>query len=468
MSKLQIHMLEQTRSCELLKLASTSAFTYLEDAEQKNVFPSDESLDLLTGFDGDLPENVGDGVQIIKQLAELGGQNTVRYSGGRYYGFVNGGALPIGLAAKWLADIWDQNAALHVMSPVAAKLESICQQWLKQLFALPDETVAGLVGGTSVASLCGLAAARYRLLNNLNWDISEQGLFGAPTLRIILGKQTHGTVIKMLNLLGFGQQQIEWVDCDEQGRMRIEKIPELDNTCIMVLQAGNVCSGAFDDFARIIPIAKKAKAWVHIDGAFGLWAAASTQFSTLTKGMNLANSWSVDGHKTLNTPYDCGVILCSDPTALTHALHQQGSYIQTSEARDSMIYTPDMSRRARGIELWACLAFLGKSGIAELVSLLHQHAKYFAHQAQKSGFEVLNDVVFNQVILTCGTNEITKNVLKHIQNSGITWCGGAKWMGRDIIRVSVCSWATTELEMDKSLAVFAESLHQNTSNSEHN
>ncbi|MBU2878162.1 pyridoxal phosphate-dependent decarboxylase family protein [Aliiglaciecola lipolytica] len=458
MSKIQKHMFEQVRTSVLLKQACKSALEYQTDTDEKAIYPSNKDLDLLSAFDGDLPENIGDANALLNLLANQGAQNTVRYSNGRYYGFVNGSALPIGLAAKWLADVWDQNAALFVMSPIAAKLESVCQQWLQQLFQLPENTVAGLVGGTSVASLCGLAAARYRQLTHLGWDIAQHGLFAAPALRIILAKQTHGTVVKMLNLLGFGQQQIEWVECDEQGRMRVDAIPPLDHSCILVLQAGNVCSGAFDDFQTIIPKAQAAKAWVHVDGAFGLWAAASAKFNELTKGVNLANSWSVDGHKTLNAPYDCGIILCADPKALTQALHQQGSYIQTSENRDNMIFTPDMSRRARGIELWACLAYLGKNGIAELVELLHQHAVYFAKNILIAGFKVLNDVVFNQVIICADSDEITVNTLKAIQNSGVTWCGGATWMGRKVIRISICSWATTETEIDKSIAVFSECL----------
>ncbi|MEP4892234.1 MAG: pyridoxal-dependent decarboxylase [Aliiglaciecola sp.] len=462
MSKLQKNMFEQARTSVLLKQACEDAISYQNNSNQKAIYPSQHNLELLSEFDTQLPEQMGDENAILSLLAKQGELNTVRYANGRYYGFVNGSSLPIGLAAKWLADVWDQNAALFATSPIAAKLESICQQWLQQLFTLPPDTVAGLVGGTSVASLCGLAAARYRQLSRLGWDISQQGLFGAPALRIILGTLTHGTVVKGLNILGFGQQQIEWVECDEQGRMIVDSIPPLDQSCIVVLQAGNVCSGAFDDFHSIIPKAKAANAWVHVDGAFGLWAAASTMFADLTKSIHLADSWSVDAHKTLNTPYDCGVILCADPTALTHALHHQGSYIQPSENRDNMHYTPDMSRRARGIELWACLAYLGRSGIAELVELLHEHAIYFAEQAKIAGFKVLNDVVFNQVILTTGSDEVTVKTLKSIQDSGVTWCGGATWMGQQVIRISICSWATTQSEIDKSIAVFADCLAKQT------
>lgn len=455
MSALQRTLFAQHGTADLLDQAYSHARQYSLTSGALPAFPAKATLSLLKEFDEALPIETGNASDIIKLLAETGGKNTVHYSGGRYFGFVNGGVLPVGIAARIVADVWDQNAALYVMSPIAAKLEDIVQSWLRDLFNLPERVIAGLVGGTSVASLCGLAAARYRQLSKLDWDVTEKGIFGAPDLRIVMGTQTHGTVFKVLNLLGFGRQHIEWVDSDDQGRMLLDELPSLDERCIVILQAGNVCSGAFDDFKRIIPMAKKAEAWVHVDGAFGLWAAASNTFSHLTDSVALANSWSVDGHKTLNTPYDCGIILCEDKQALTHALHQQGSYIQSSDARDSMIYTPDMSRRAKGIELWACLKFLGKKGVSELVELLHHQAIYFAKCAKNEGFEILNDVVFNQVILRCQSDALTNETLVQIQSSGICWCGGAIWQERAIIRVSVCSWATSKRDIEQSVAEFS-------------
>lgn len=453
LSDLQLRMIEELESKSLFKQASDAAFTYIDNAHNKPAYPSLGDLNSLAELEQDLPDAATNGSNVIEQLARLGATNSVKYSGS-YFGFVNGGALPVALAAKWLADIWDQNAALYVMSPIAAKLESQCEKWLKQLFALPKGTVAGLVGGTSVATLSGLAAARYRQLSKLGWDISEDGLSGAPKLRIIMGRQTHGTVAKMVTLLGFGRRSIEWVDCDAQGRMEVDKLPKLDQSCIVILQAGNVCSGAFDDFASICSSANSAGAWVHIDGAFGLWAAASAQFNKLTNGIELAQSWSVDGHKTLNTPYDCGVILCSDPQALTGALHQQGSYIQASDNRDGLDFTPDMSRRARSIELWASMKYLGRSGISALVEQLHHHAKYFAEQLHLQGFNVLNEVVFNQIIVACDSQQQTEEMLKAIQSSQQCWCGGATWQGKSIIRISVCSWETTKTDLDNALQTF--------------
>ncbi|MFT4995261.1 MAG: glutamate/tyrosine decarboxylase-like PLP-dependent enzyme, partial [Paraglaciecola sp.] len=448
------NMFEQNKNKELLKRAQTFAFDYLDASLDREVYPTEQALNNLKQFDEDLPLEMSRPQDVLNLLGAFGSPATTAQTGGRYFGFVNGNALPIGLASRWLADIWDQNSALYVMSPIAAKLESLCQTWLRQLFDLPQPTVAGFVSGTSVATLSGLAAARYRQMQKLGWDINLQGLYDAPKIRLIMGRQTHGTVAKAISLLGMGQNCIEWVECDDQGRMLLKQLPELDQHCILVLQAGNVNSGAFDDFTALCDAANTAGAWTHIDGAFGLWAAASESFSGLTRGINLAQSWSVDGHKTLNTPYDCGIVLCVDPEALTAALHQQGSYIQYSEQRDGLMYTPEMSRRARGVELWACMKYLGKAGMAELVEQLHHHAQLFATLLGENGFTILNDVVFNQLIVSCGSDQLTQATLENIQGSGECWCGGSSWQGQKVIRVSVCSWATTEQDVQRSVKAF--------------
>ena len=454
MSKLQRALFSQIKDKNLLQQAQTSAFEYIDEISERNVYPTEAAIKGLSVFDEDLPKEMSRPEDVLSLLNEFGSPATTAQIGGRYFGFVNGNALPIGLASRWLADIWDQNSALYVMSPITAKLESLCQTWLGQLFDLPESTVAGFVSGTSVATLSGLAAARYRQLQKLGWDINQQGLYDAPKLRLIMGRQTHGTVAKAISLLGMGQNCIEWVDCDQQGRMRVDHLPELDESCILVLQAGNVNSGAFDDFVPLCKAAIEAGAWTHIDGAFGLWAAASDSFSGLTQGINLAQSWSVDGHKTLNTPYDCGIVLCADPEALTAALHQQGSYIQYSEQRDGLMYTPEMSRRSRGIELWACMKYLGKLGMAELVDQLHHHARLFAHLLGENGFTIRNDVVFNQIIVSCDSDGLTQTTLSNIQDSGECWCGGSIWQGTKVIRLSVCSWATTEQDIQRSVKAF--------------
>jgi glutamate/tyrosine decarboxylase-like PLP-dependent enzyme len=460
MNKLQQQLFKQQKSKALLQQAQQAAFDYLDKVSRQRVFPSDHNLKKLTVFDEPLPEISSDPASLLEILNTVGSVNTVAQTGGRYFGFVNGNALPVTLAAKWLSDAWDQNAALYVMSPIASKLESICQNWLNQLFDLPEHTVAGFVSGTSIATLSGLAAARFRQLQKLGWDVNQQGLFGAPKIRLILGTQTHGTVAKAISLLGFGQASIEWVDCDDQGRMIVAKIPNLDPSCIVVLQAGNVNSGAFDDFTVVCKLANKVQAWVHIDGAFGLWAKASKVFDDQTKGIQLGDSWSVDAHKTLNTPYDCGIVLCKDAEALTSALHQQGSYIQLSEQRDGLLYTPEMSKRARAIELWAAMKYLGRAGIAELVEQLYDHAQLFADLLTDNGFTVLNEVVFNQVIISCETEQLTKRTLALVQQSGECWCGGSTWREKSVIRISVCSWATSEQDIKQSVDVFIKARSQ--------
>ncbi len=439
---------------KLLDKAKLASFDYLESADQLPVYPSKEALALLASFDEPLPDAQNDAKETFAKLADIGSKTVVNMGGSRYFGFVNGGILPIGLAARWLADTWDQNAALEVMSPLSAKLEQVCERWLVQLLNLPATSKMGIVGGTSVATLCGLAAARHHQYNKLNWNVNENGLIGAPRLRFIMGDQTHGTVTKMIRLLGFGSKSIEIVPSDNQGRLKASCLPPLDATCILILQAGNVCSGSFDNFEMLCAKANNAGAWCHIDGAFGLWAATSPLLKHLTSGIQLADSWSVDGHKTLNTPYDCGIILCKHPSAIGEALHQQGSYIEFGETRDNMIYTPDMSRRARGIDLWACLHHLGNQGVAMLIERLHDGARYLAQQLEQKGYTVENEIHFNQVIVHAGNEALTKQVLKRIQERGVIWCGSANWKGIFIIRLSVCSWQTNRDDLDTAIASF--------------
>lgn len=448
-------MFREIKQKAIFKQAQTYACAYVDNAFERNVFPDDAAIHHLEKFNEAMPDNPGDSSQILELLHRYGSPATVAQIAGRYFGFVNGGAVPVSLAARWLSDVWDQNAALSTMSPITAKLEQITEAWLNDLFGLPETVVAGFVSGTSLAILCGLAAARYRIYKNANWDINQKGLNGAPKVRIVAGRQAHATVIKAIALLGFGIENIEWVDTDAQGRIVFGSLPQLDENTLVILQAGNVCSGAFDPFEEICEKAREAEAWVHIDGAFGLWAAGSKRLKHLTKGMQKANSWSVDGHKTLNTPYDSGIVLCSDKEALVQALQASGSYIAYSQTRDGMLYTPEMSRRARVVELWAALKFLGKKGVDELVFGLHEKAARFARELKAEGFSILNDVVFNQILVGCEHDEITQRTLHHIQQSGECWVGGAAWNGKAVIRISVCSWATTEDDIYRSVRAFS-------------
>jgi glutamate/tyrosine decarboxylase-like PLP-dependent enzyme len=448
-----MHREQQSRA--LFEQAKGYAYEYADGATERNVFPSIQALADLEQFVEDLPATSGDAAAILQQLHEYGSPATTAQTGGRYFGFVNGGILPVTLATKWLSDFWDQNTALYAMSPVASKLEEICERWLKQLFGLPDSTVAGFVSGTSSAILCGLAAARYRLLQNQGWDFNQQGHNGAPALRIIAGRHIHGAVTKAVALLGFGLDNIEWVEGDDQGRILPEQLPDLDGSCIVLLQAGNVNSGSFDPFEEICDRANRAGAWVHIDGAFGLWAGGTKRLKHLTTGMEKAHSWSVDGHKTLNTPYDSGILLCCDRDALIMALQASGAYLNFSENRDGMLYTPEMSRRARAVELWAALKYLGAEGVDELVYGMHERAVQFAEELGAADFEILNDVVFNQVVVSPADNDAeTDKILTAIQNSGECWVGGSVWQGKKVIRVSVCSWVTSPEDVSRSVQAF--------------
>ena len=353
-----------------------------------------------------------------------------------------------------LADAWDQNAVLHAVSPTNAVLEETCQDWLIDLFGLPKNTVAGFVSGTSMAILCGLAAARWRLCQRAGYDVNARGLAGAPPLRIVTSRHTHSTVLKAVALLGFGTDTIEYAEVDAQGRLRPDTLPQLDDRTILILQAGNVNSGAFDPIRECTERANAAGAWTHIDGAFGLWAAASDDLRHLTDGLDLAQSWSVDGHKTLNTPYDNGISLSADPEATVKALQNSGAYIMYSEARDGMLYTPEMSRRARAVELWAALKYLGRSGVDQLILTLHRRARQFATELAAEGFTIPNTVAFNQVMVEIGDEAATDAVIAHIRNSGEAWVGGSRWFDRPVIRISTCSWATTASDVSRTVAAF--------------
>ena len=453
-------MYAEMRDQGIFKKAGELGLEYLSEVFDRNVYPTAEALKNLDHFNEPMPVNPGSADDLIELLHQYGSPATVATVGSRYFGFVTGSVVPASLAAKNLTLFWDQVSAMQVLSPVTSKLETIVERWLVDLFGLPDKTVAGFVSGSSMANFCGLAAARYRILKEQNWDITEKGLFDAPKIRVVTGKHAHATVLKAISLIGLGKSNIDWVDVDDQGRIIPDLIPELDNKTILILQAGNVNSGSFDNFSQICERAKSQGAWIHIDGAFGLWAQATTKLQHLTKGIELADSFAVDGHKTLNTPYDSGIILCSDKEALVSALHMTGGYIVIGENRDGMYYTPEMSRRARVIELWAALKYLGKKGTDEMVTGLHERAQQFAKEISEApGFKVLNNVVFNQVLISCETDELTNLTISKIQDLRECWVGGSIWFGQRVIRVSVCSWATTPEDISRSVNSFKTALN---------
>lgn len=451
---LQEKMFQQMAAKDIFEQAKGYAFDYADKALQRNVFPCNEAIRNLNQFVEDMPDVNADAADILQQLHQHGSPASVSQIGGRYFGLINGGVVPVALATRWLSDFWDQNTPLYLSSPIASKLEEVTELWLRQLLGLPDSVVAGFVSGSSMAIFCGLAAGRYRIFQNNKWDINKKGFNGAPNIRIVVGKQAHGTVVKAIALLGLGIDNIEWVETDNQGRIDASAIPELDASTILLLQAGNVNSGSFDAIDEICDKANAVNAWVHIDGAFGLWAAATKRLGHLTRGIEKADSWSLDGHKTLNTPYDNGILLCKDKDALVQALQASGSYITYSENRDGMLYTPEMSRRARVVELWATLKYLGKAGVDELVFTLHERAVQMGKQLEAEGFQILNDVVFNQVLVACDSEETTAQTIQIIQESGECWVGGTKWQDKLVIRISICSWATTEADITRSVQAF--------------
>lgn len=440
--------------CSLLDQARDHAVEHIDGLDDRPVFPPPAAIEALGVFDEALPRSGADAAETLRLLHERGGPATVAATGGRYFGFVTGGALPAAVAARWLADVWDQCAALTVMSPVAGKLEAVCERWLAELLGLPPGTACGFVSGASVSLLCGLAAARWELLRRQGWDVSAKGLYGAPEIRVVVSEAAHATVFRSLALLGLGRERVEWVAADQEGAMRADALPKLDDRTLLLFQAGNVNSGAFDPFAEIVPRAEAAGAWSHVDGAFGLWAAAAPALRHLCAGAERANSWSCDAHKTLNAPYDSGLVLCRDAGALAAAMQASGAYLQWDATRDGMRYTPEMSRRARAIELWAALRTLGAEGVAALVEQLCARARRFAEQLDAAGFRILNDVVFNQVLVAGATGEETRAVLAGVQRSGECWCGGTTWRGAPAIRISVSSWATTEADVDRSVRAF--------------
>lgn len=454
---LQYEMKEQLESKELFEQAKTYAFDYMDKLQKMDIYPSDEAILELEVFNEPLADTSFSAEGILEMLHKHGSKATVAQSGGKYLGFVCGGSLPVSLAAKWISDTWDQNCALFVLSPIASKLEEICEKWIVELLGLHPGTAAGFVSGSSTAAICAIAAARNELLLKQNWDVNGAGLIGAPQIRVVLGEQAHSSVYKALSLLGLGRDNVQLAPVDDQGRIILDKLPVIDSNTLLIVQAGNVNSGAFDPIDKLCDIANKAGAWIHVDGAFGLWAAASKEKCGLISGFEKADSWSADAHKTLNVPYDCGIVLCKNRLALVNTMQATGSYIQYSEQRDGMLYTPEMSRRARSIELWATLKYLGKSGINELIDKLCDNTKYFEERLSENGFTILNDVVFNQILVKCETAEKTKATLKYIQISGKCWCGGTNWQNEPAIRISICSWQTTRKDIDECIEAFAAS-----------
>jgi glutamate/tyrosine decarboxylase-like PLP-dependent enzyme len=422
----------------------------MDSLPTRRVSPSREALERLSLLDVPLQDQPMDPRDVLAELDEIGSPATMATTGGRYFGFVVGGSLPAAMAANMLAGAWDQNAA-RVLSPVAASIEDVCIKWLISLFGLPPNTGVGFVTGATMANFSGLAAARYALLAREGWDVGARGLFGAPPITVLVGKEVHVSVLKALSLLGLGRDRVVRVPVDGHGRMRADKLPKISGPTIVCIQAGNVNTGAFDPAGEICRVAKAFGAWVHVDGAFGLWALASPKLAHLATGVQEAHSWATDGHKWLNVPQDCGIAFVRDPEHLRAAMAATAAYLIEGEGREPYHYTPEMSRRARGIEVWAALRSLGRSGLADLVERTCSYASQFAEGLQAAGYEILNEVVLNQVLVSFGSADLTRRVIHRLQGEGTCWCGGTEWQGHVAMRISVSSWATTQEDVQRSL-----------------
>ncbi len=438
---------------DLLEQTAEQAITYLERLAARGVTPTQDAVARLDAFDQPLPEGPADPEAVLRLLDEIGSPATMAMAGPRFFGFVIGGALPVALAANWLATAWDQNSALYTVTPATAALEQIALRWLVDLLRLPADCGGAFVTGATMANFSALAAARHTLLARAGWNVEADGLFGAPPITVVAGAEAHPTLFKALGLLGLGRSRVVCVPVDGQGRMRPNALPDLTGPAIVCLQAGNINTGAFDPLVEICARAHDAGAWVHVDGAFGLWAAAAASRAFLTAGMTDADSWATDAHKWLNVPYDSGLAFVRDAAALRAAMAVSAAYLPTvSDQRNPSDYTPELSRRARGVEVWAALRSLGRAGLANLIERTCRHARRFAEGLAAAGYQVLNDVVLNQVLVSFGDAETTNYVIAAIQADGTCWCGGTIWQGQTAMRIRVSSWATTDEDVERSLA----------------
>jgi len=436
----------------VLHRAAALAAEYLAGLPTRSVAPTPAALARLHSLDRPFPDGPADPTAVLEELHAVGSPATMATAGGRFFGFVVGGSLPAALAASWLAAAWDQDAGLAVLAPGAAAFEEVALRWLLDALGLPPDCAGGFVTGATMANFTALAAARHAVLRRAGWDVEADGLFGAPPIGVVVGEEVHISVLKALGLLGLGRTRVTRVPTDPLGRIRADRLPPLDDRTIVCLQAGNVNTGACDPVRDICPVAHARGAWVHVDGAFGLWAAAAPARAHLVAGIAAADSWALDAHKWLNVPYDSGVALCRDGAALRAAMATQAAYLLQGTGREPDEYTPELSRRARGVEIWAALAALGRSGLADLVERCCRHAARFAAGLSAAGHEILNEVTLNQVLVRFGDDATTRRVIAALQADGTCWCGGTVWQGRTAMRISVSSWATTQQDVEHSLA----------------
>jgi glutamate/tyrosine decarboxylase-like PLP-dependent enzyme len=440
---------------ELLERTRAHALQYLSSVDARHVGTRAARAELVAALGGPLPDDPATSLDVLECLATAADPGIVATAGPRYFGFVTGGVLPAALAADWLVSTWDQNPSMYVLSPAASVIEDVSAAWVLEALGLPAQASVGFATGAQMANMTALAAARHDVLRRAGWDVEAQGLQDAPRVHVIVGAEAHSSIFASLRLLGFGTATIRRAAADGQGRMDpaalVSELDACDGPTIVCAQAGHVATGAFDPFPPIVAAAHARGAWVHVDGAFGLWAAASPALRGRTAGVELADSWATDGHKWLNVPYDCGIVICAHSGAHRAAMSQFASYFirGAGEERNGMDWVPEGSRRARAVPVYAAMRALGRRGLAALVERCCALATRMASNLRREpGIDILNDVVLNQVLVRCGAD--TAAVIARVQQEGVCWLGGTEWQGRDAMRISVASWRTTEEDVDRS------------------
>lgn len=445
---------------KLFEYTLNAAKEFENGFEENPVVPFNDAVKAIEVFDEPMPHHETNALDVMKMLHEIGTPATTLSRSGRFFGFVVGGSLPVAQASNWLTTAWDQNSALTVLGYTTAKLEQVSSNWIIEMLDLPKEAAMGFVSGATMAGFTALTSARYRLYKNLGYDIKKSGLRNAPELKIIASADIHATNVTALQYMGYGRDEIHFTPVDTEGRIIVEQLPEFDQNTIIIVQAGNINSGAFDDFKSICSLAKEKGAWVHVDGAFGGWLKVSPNRGHLADGMELADSWSIDCHKWLNVPYDSAIAICRDKDAMREAFTISASYLTTDGERIPNNYTPELSRRARGVDVWAALKHLGKNGFGEMIDRCSDHALWFSEELQKNGFTIMNDVVINQLVFCLNDNDDERldRIFKRVNASGKAWFGSTHWQGRTVYRMSIISHETTRDDLNVALDAIKEAM----------
>jgi glutamate/tyrosine decarboxylase-like PLP-dependent enzyme len=444
-----------TDGVEVLARAHEHASKWLAGLPDRAVPPVASVAEVVAALGAELPDGPSSPVEVVDLLAQAAEPGLTAMPSGRFFGFVIGGTHPAAMAADWLTSAWDQNAGLRTVTPAATAVDDLAESWVLDLLGLPSGGAVGFVTGGTMANFTCLAAARDAMLARAGWDVGARGLVGSPGLRVLAGAERHDSVDLVLRFLGIGAPEL--VPVDPQGRIDPAALREMlecgeDLPTVVILQAGNIHSGAFDPFEEAIAVAHEYGGWVHVDGAFGLFAGAAPGYRHLVRGYEAADSWATDAHKTLNVPYDCGLAIVREPAALRAAMSMHGDYLIRDVAGDPFEKVPELSRRARAFTVWAVLRSLGRSGVADLVDRLAGHARAFADGiAAIEGAEVLNDVEFTQVCATFGDDARTLDVVRRMLEDGTAWTSGSVWHERAVLRISVCNWSTTGADVERTL-----------------